>query len=574
MLALLLFVGYVIAFVRDLRGWFHPGWTTDDALQQTFLFYDALDPTIFRGDLIAEVMRGYLAPLHYWLGYGITLLTQNPVMTGHWIMLLQLVLALTFFFLFIRRFSSSTVGLLACTWLLHTRASIQRLTGGLPRGWAPVVLVVSLYFISTRNHKAVLLALLLGCLLHPPATFLAAATYGLWLCIGVMQKESRKEYLRPLLTLLALAPLYLFVVFAVVWRPEDIGQMVTLQEASSMPEFQRPDGRFPFLPLLTPVEDMKTFGFEPFVSHLSGGLRQVRAHAREGVLVLFVLMLVGAGMRRKSPMPRELLVFLVATAIVYLLSREFAFQLYVPNRHIQIPFTVFWISAFSIGLWRLCHSREPDSEHRAGIHWCAPLCVLGMGIFILCSSGDGLTGDANINASSTRRGGVFLWLRENTPTHALIAGYPTFVDDVMLFGERRAYATTETYHPFYKGYVRQIEPRIRRSLRINYARGLQQLYDLSSEVGIDYVVFDRKLFYPKALDEVRYFEPFTDFVQELASYLPESYAYKQLPREIDPVRAPYLVYRDNRAAVVDIHQLGAYLAQQNSLEQHNTEDVG
>ena len=56
--ALLIFYAY--HFWLNLRPrWFHPGWTTDDALQQLVPWHVVYHPHIFSGDLVTDVMKGH-----------------------------------------------------------------------------------------------------------------------------------------------------------------------------------------------------------------------------------------------------------------------------------------------------------------------------------------------------------------------------------------------------------------------------------------------------------------------------------------------------------------------------------
>jgi len=191
----LVFLGYLTAFYLSLNGrLLDPNWTNDDATQQTFVFHEVLKPGLFKGDIIFNVMKGYLTPIHYWLGYSITLFTESAVMTGHVIHILQLAFTILFLFLGVRAAAGSLVpAFFAATWLLHTRTVMERLAGGLTRGWAAVVISAFLWAVLSRNHRNVAISLLLGCLLHPPATFLCGLSYGIWLLFVLIQTQSRME---------------------------------------------------------------------------------------------------------------------------------------------------------------------------------------------------------------------------------------------------------------------------------------------------------------------------------------------------------------------------------------------
>jgi hypothetical protein len=131
----ILFIIYAFFLWKSLsRWWFHRDWTTDDAVQQTYPFHDVAHPGLFAGDLITDVMKGYLAALHYWLHYSITWLCGDPIMSGHWVMLIEVLLSTGFLFFAVRHVVGTFPAIFAALWLLHTRHLIQRMTGGLPRG--------------------------------------------------------------------------------------------------------------------------------------------------------------------------------------------------------------------------------------------------------------------------------------------------------------------------------------------------------------------------------------------------------------------------------------------------------
>jgi hypothetical protein len=521
-------LGLLLEYVRRLwidlsPYWFNPLWTTDDALQQIYPFHKVLNPELFKGDLITEVMEGYLAPLHYWISWGLTWLTGDPIMMSHWLTLIQIGLAALFIFLTLKHVTNWGVACLGVLWLLHTRALFQRMVGGLPRCWASAIVAATIYFMVKRNHKAVLVVLLLGCLLNPPATLVAAATYGLFLTIAVLLPKTRKEFLKPFLTLVLLSPVYAGSVLLVIKRSPEVGQMVTFDEASKMPEFQRPSGRFPFLPLDTRTYEYRIYGYQPFKHRLfdvdSYIIKELgwKFWPREffKIVTFPIIILVGLCLlfkearQRRWIAPAEVLSCLAAIIIVYELSRLLAFQLYVPNRHLQAPLSVFWLIAFPIAIQRAFQN-----------FWPRVLAFLALAAFVIVLSGHGFYGTANYNYSRYKKGKVFEWIRKNTAQDALIAGHPTHIDALMLFGERTAFATTETAHPFYTQYFKEIKRRLELSLRAHYAQDLKTVVDLLQPEGVDYFVFNRMRFYPDALAREKFFEPLHGLVRELASKPP------------------------------------------------------
>ena len=49
-------------------------------------------------------------------------------------------------------------------------------------------------------------------------------------------------------------------------------------------------------------------------------------------------------------------------------------------------------------------------------------------------------------------------------------------------------------------------------------------------------------------------------MRELAAREATDYAYRSLPRELNPLNAPYMVYRDHIATVIDLKRLDEFLA--------------
>lgn len=577
-----LLVGYLVAFLASLQGrWFDPAWTTDDSTQQAYPFYDALYPERFEDDLISEVMRGCLPPLHYWIGYGITLVTRNPIMTGHWIMLIQLSLASIFLFAAVRRWSASAPAFLSVVWLLHTRDTVQRLTGGLPRGWTPAIFAAFLYCVSARRHKATLAVILAGTLLNPPGALIVGVAYGailLWRAVldkGEHQKTARRDVARSLV----LAPLFVAVALFVTQRSPAVGQMVSFEEASVMPEFQRPNGRFPFLPL-APVEDeLRAFGLQAFVSRLNPTDPAWKERVYPTVAAALIVIACVGLVRRRRVIPSELVLFGAAALLTYTLARVYAFKLFVPDRHLQIPMVFVCIPLFCVGVWRALRlGPDRGSEPTYGMSgdtsvrgaWLAGIGFVALGWMITQGTGLGLRGDANFNYPAWKRGEMYSWIRDNTSPEALIACHPTHCDGVQLFSARRAFVTTETSQPFYPRYNLEMRRRSDVALRAHYAESLSELVTLLEPEGVSHFVFRRKDFRLEALRDASYFPPLDTVVRELVARKTGKFAFNDLPKVMDPVKYPFVVHIDALSIIVDVRALAAHLREQGWIAPQST----
>jgi hypothetical protein len=538
---------YGVFFVNSVSPyWFNPLYTTDDALQQLFPLYDVIDPEIFRGDIINLSMKGYLAPLHLWISEFITIFTRDPNMTGHVVMLFQVIPTLIFLFLAVRRFSSNTTAFFAVFWYLHTRNLMQRMTLGLPRGWGGLIITAFIYFLASKNHTAILFTILLGILLNPPAAFLVAFCYGLYLLIeAAILFYKNREYYRPFFIYLILSPLFVVAALWSVARPAEIGKMVSLEEASKMPAFSRHGGRFTFLPFKAPLEEFNTVGSQAFVNKWHEPNPLLKKNAFFIALTILAFFLLLGRKYDTTIIPKELMIFLFSVFSVYFASRLFAFRLYVPDRHLQFPLNTFWIMAFSIALYNIY--RESPKRLLLSYTFLATL------LFAL--GGSGLEGTANFNTKTDLHGSLFSWIRSNTPKTAMIAGHPSHLDGVQLFGMRKGYITTETAHPFYDNYYKLVVTRLKNLFSAYYATDAQQFLNILNSEGINFFVFRKADFNDRALKNASYTQPLKRYIQKLVAgkHLEEFFA-TQIRSSANSYHSA-IVYEDENCLIVDRDRL-------------------
>lgn len=543
--------------------WFHHDWVTDDSTQQTYPFLRALRPGAFENDFASRMMFNYIPPLHYWLGYAITVASGDPVTTGHWLMLIQLTLAAGFIYAAVRYAAgSSAPALFAVIWFLHTRHIVQRITAGLPRGWAAPVIAAFLYFALKGNHRGVLGVIAIGCLIHPPSVVAVCLAYAIYLAWRLARPATRQQTIQPCVTFCLLGPLFIAITAWAVAKPKDFGSMATYEEALNRPEFsaKEPRGRFPFVPFKPASKEVSSFALQAFhTPRLYESPQWWRNHGPSLVVGLVVLLTILGAVRRVSTFPSPLVAYAAASGLVYAASRIFAFKLFVPDRHLQFPFAILSIVAFSVAVWRALVASSSSGaapiriSHRSSLVGLAGLFALGL--FIYSGSGTGLYGPANFNYHRLKRGHVFEWIKSNTPPDSTIAGEPIFIDPVQLFGERKGFITSETAHPFYSGYWDEARRRMEISLRANYARNSRELLDLLEHEDVNYFVFDRGSLSGDRLKKAKYYAPFNVLIKDLSQYHPEEYLGRKLLSLSGDERREVVPYIDDRAIVVDMRAL-------------------
>ena len=541
---LALFCFYAFLFYQSISPYiFSEIYTTDDARQQLYPLWRAVYHDAFRDDPITESMMGYLSPLHWEISYLVTLITKSPVMTGHVVMTVQLGLAVTFLYLLVKFFSDKIPALFSVIWFLHSRNLPQRLTGGLPRGWAPFVLLSALYFMAKQSQYGVLIVLLAGILLNPPAAFIMAVCYGAFLFFRTINSTTRTDYKPLFFKFLISCPFFAAIAIYSLRRPAKFGHIATLEEAEENPAFSAAGGRFPFVPLKSPITELKVTGTQAFQnkwhelpSFLS---QQTLLFILLGVLLSVYLI----GLKKKRQLiPLELTIYFFSILLVYFLSRFFAFQLYVPDRHLQYPLNIFWISSFSILIWRLARTEnEKIWQIRATFYF-----IVFAGILSLLG-GTGLEGDANFNTKTDRFQRLHAWVRLNTSRSDVFAGHPKELDLLPLASVRMAYITEETAHPFYSGYWNLVKSRMETSFRMLYASNPKEFLESMGEEKIDYFVFNRSRFQPAAIKSATSFLPLDRLVKKLVAKNQNNFFYELLDLG---AYSQSIVYQDNEVLVI------------------------
>lgn len=533
---------------------FSPLFAGNDARQQLFPLYSVIYPRIFENDLIYQAMRGYLAPLHLFISEQITRLTLSPIMTGHWVMMIQLTATVIFLFLTVTRLASVIAACFSVAWLFNSPNLIRNFYGGLPRGWAGVVISSFLYFLVTKNHTAVLIVMFIACLLHPHSAFLVIASYGAFLSLNFIFSKERKPHLKPLVVFIACCPVYFFMTMHVVSRPPEIGKMVSLEEASLMPAFSASGGRFPFLPFDPALAEIRRIGFRVFTT-VGGEGAVIPLFALSAVILGYLSAALFQWVRKREIIPRELAVFLLSVIVCYFLARFFAFRLYVPARYLNWPLGLFFIISLPVMLWRI-FARSKDGENNSPAAGVVSLFALAAFVFYL--SGSGLGGRTNYSPGKHYDSPLYEWVREKTPKDALIAGHPGSLDGLQLYGIRRAYITSETAHPFYDKYNREAERRIEVSFRALLSRSPEEFRQILSAEGITHFVFPKAAFVRRKKDSdrlkgIKYYKPFNLLIDNLISHPADQFIYYRFMT--DSRLKETVVFESRDFIVVDLSKL-------------------
>lgn len=551
---------YTFYFVQNLLqlGWFNPGKSTDDALQQVFLFYQAITPGRYTGDLIFTAMRQYLFPLHWGLGYILTLLIGDPIMASHVMQLIQILLMVIFVWLSVRALANRSVAHLAALWLLHTRPLIERTTGGLPRGWLGPVCACFIYLAVTRRFRAILLLFFIASLLNPPSAFLIGIAYGLLLVFLNFERDTKNIARKALLEFTLTG---IVVALGMTWltsRPASIGKMISLQEASHLPQFQRKTGRFKLLPFPPSIEVFSDLGVKAFWPWSGKKKHEAKSKApvthRTALITItglaLILLVIGV-IRRRAVITVELVIFFIATIIAYALALKFAFYLYLPSRYVLVPLCLFTIIVFSTAMWRALSTSENDKSFNLPREWKGALGFTGLAMALVWFSGWGFLGSAGFSVKRPSPD-FYKALNPLLSENALIGGNPEVFGGTMLFLNRRMLATSETTHPFFPTYYKEMQRRLMVLWNGVYSNSMEHFVTSLSKEGVTHFIFNHRDYKYEKGKGPETFLPVGSWVKKLAQRPKESLVYTSLKHG---AKRSCIIYHDKRVLVVEVQCL-------------------
>jgi len=539
---------YLILFWRSVSfAFFNDSATTDDAFQQVFPFNEVLVPGRFSSDLTYQAMRGYLMPLHWLLGAVFTRLCGDAVMASQCMTILQYFLLALFIWLSVRKLSHYAVANFALIWLFHSRILIDRLAGGLPRGWLGVISATIVWAIVCDKPKFALLIVCAAPFLSPPAAALSGLTFGGWLLYKILSSSDNKIYQKALLQAGLILPLVALVTLYCIKRPDSVGPMVSLSVASKMPDFQRGTGRFKLLPFASVLEDLSGSGMRAFVVRPRSPDDLLRRYALAIVLLGMAGLSIAAGVRSKKIWEPGLIILWASSFAIYLLAREFAFYLYVPNRYLLFPWAVFFIVSLPSAVWNFCEASPGAGRD----DWRGMLSLLLIGVFVWRCDPKGLDGRAGFS-NKRPDPDFYRVIDQKLPPDAVLAGNPEAFPGVPLYSKRRLLVSSEVSHPFYPVYYAEMTRRLKIAWASVYARSRDQFVDALKKEGVGYFIFKKSDYTIKKLGHAVTFQPLGAYVKNLSNFPGEQFFYTQLMKS---TARDFVVYEDKRVVLVDLSKL-------------------
>ena len=378
----------------------------------------------------------------------------------------------------------------ATAWLMPF--FLENISGGLARAFASPLLALAVLALLRRVPGSASTLALGGCIPYiylpcAPAIFLSAIQR---FRVGSGGAATFKLIVTLLVLLLATGAAYLNGV-----KPQDqgFGPLISLAEAAGRPEFG-PDGRLDLVPLPNPFLDVAYYPFERIGLFKEFGLLP----GIMSLIALAPLLYFGAravNWRVLAARLRPLALLGGSFLAFYIAARFLAFTLFVPDRYMQYPVNLLYAVLLSACLAGAFTRLKPGKYAAV----CLILAATALGALRLKNVAlYDYSGEAPLYAA----------VEAATPKHALLAGHPDLMDNVMTFSRRNALATFELAHPWSRGFWTRLKPRLDGFFGAYYASDTDTVVRFARDFGVDFLVVDEAHFSKEYLAAKPFFEPF------------------------------------------------------------------
>lgn len=492
----------------------------NDVRQHVYWMQQWQDPALFRHDLLTEYARDF-QPWGFRLLYRVLAPVVPPLLLSRFLPLLLLALAALYTWRLGRLVAGELAGLLAVAMLLVAPTVLQKMAGGMPRGFALPLLAMFLFYLARRAPGKSFAVLLAQALFYPMVFLASVAAAALFLALPApapavgdgtapAAREGRGAPLhrlvarlrQPMARAVLLATLagggLLFVQHVLLADPA-LGPTATRADMVGRPEYS-PLGRWPALP--TPplgglaAEAAKGAFFLPASA----------ARVEPWVVAALCAVFAWEAARGRVRHAGELACLAAGSVAMYFLAMLLLIRLFHPERYVQFSFRLLVVVVSAAAIARLVERLRPRPLR---------LAVAAAVLALVLSQAGGVYA-AGVDDYSAHAP-LYAWLR-TLPADALIAAPPYLADNIPTFAGRKVLVDFELSHAYELGYWHVIERRTYDLFDAYYAADLTRVGELLDRYGIDYLVVDRELYAPDYLARGRfYFEPFNSYVARLVA---------------------------------------------------------
>ena len=530
----------------------NPYVVNDDVRQQIFWMQQWLDPELYQNDLLTEYARNYV-PWGVQAIYAAAAQFITPVQFTKILAGLLFVTTAGFFFGLGLQFRDNLAAIYICCAFCFMGGFMDKISGGLSQSFGFPLLVAFLFFLARNNLIGAGVLIFLASLLNPYIFLLCLITYGTFLAHNIGKSilhwrqrrgardhsltrvvpyqadtasESKAEscsdllygfkatFIKPIPTFVSMLLVAVGCVLVLLkyayFSPAEFGPPVSWDDMVGKIEYTDA-GRYEIMPVASLFYELiRPWIFNlPFITWSSSPawIAALRGPLPGWIMACMGLMIIAYSFTR-GKWDFDLSGFrvfgylFVASLLTYLAAYAIIFKLFVPRRYVELSLNIFY--CVGLGLCIRAALGNLVSRRMAFPVISTVFIVLGAINMYHVELGD-----------YSGQTALYKFV-QSTPKTILIAGPPDLMDDVLTFGQRKAFVTYKLSHAWYKGFWAVIKKRTFDLFSAYYAEDPAEVNKFCRDNGIDYLIVRDEDFSPARLEKGRiHFEPFDTYIRDI-----------------------------------------------------------
>lgn len=392
---------------------------------------------------------------------------------------------------------------------LHTQFAVDRVAGGLPRAFGFPCFALWLAGVLAQNRPARFSAPVLLALSYPSVMNMILAAEGILAVRGIFRIHWGVVF-RRLKRYALLVGVCLLCVLPATIGSDERGPIHTLKEAEQEPAFGM-RGRLWILPFADPVKSVSEAFLDPAKprGERPGVVLPRFDKEKEMVAILIVSFFLLLPALRLGPAPTVAAVFFAGTAIIYALSRTFAFSLYSPERYYSFGMRMACLALLVSSAAQLFYWMRPKSREIA--RNLSGLCLIGTLWLLL---GDGFAKNTGMTINQSTDKALYDFIR-TTPKDSRFAAHLLDGDGIPFWGARAHTGSFETLQPWFtKSWARQ-KARTNDTLAALYSTEEKAVLEFTEKYAVTHLLVNRSRMGRGARSSSGSFEPFTSETKRL-----------------------------------------------------------
>ena len=451
-----------------------PWRVSGDACQHVFWTAKFADADLFPGDpLVDFISSPRFDPLGYqgvyWVGSHLLDLAQFTALLGAFLSLVTAWLA----YRIALRHGGPPSGLLAIVLVFGLVMPLMRVA--LPRAFAPPILLLGLDALSRGCRRQFGASVLTAALLYPPMAVSLAAISPLWVLSGWRWDWGKfKACLIPI-GVPALVGMVVMVASRAFIDQDLTGPLVSRAESLELAEFG-PGGRNEFWKQDPVAFFLGDFGYSRSSCALLSSRMLLLSALTLGLMLI---------RRRRMAVPRFLWWTLLSSTALFSVAHLILFHLFLPNRYTFYSWPLALIILVSSNLGLLFQGAY--DRHRLWLdRVLIGLLVVALPVVV------GVVVAKGPDTPEPKLEGMYAAIA-NLPKDAVVAGWPTIMDEVPLRSLRSVLINRELSLAWYQHHRERVRARTHAALDIMLGGDEQVARDAQSSYGVTHMVVDEVL---------------------------------------------------------------------------------